>query len=46
MLEAWPVEKRGTDADRQRDGIRSVVQLYEAWGKSAQAGAWRARLGP
>jgi tetratricopeptide (TPR) repeat protein/tRNA A-37 threonylcarbamoyl transferase component Bud32 len=35
----------GPEQPRLRDAAERVVRLYEAWGKSDQAAAWKAKLG-
>jgi hypothetical protein len=44
-LKAREAKIRGTSRDSLLEGAIRVVRLYEAWGKSEQAAAWKDRLG-
>ncbi len=46
LLEGYAAmrENRRVPADRKRQAIERIIQLYESWGKADQASEWRRRL--
>jgi tetratricopeptide (TPR) repeat protein len=46
LLEGYAMmrENRRATASDKREAIERIVQLYESWGKAAQAAEWRERL--